>query len=174
MGIAGGGAVTNNPGTVAALVNGIEPSTANVQALVTGGTTYPIARKLYLNTIRGFENLLTSSDPSGVAGKDAELDLAECFANLPFSTFGAVGATQINVAHPSIGFVPLPGGASSKALCEDFNGTVCGDAANTDACENNTGLIPTSACNNGLRDGDETGVDVCPPARPTCNAGRCQ
>jgi hypothetical protein len=172
MGFAGGGAVTNNPGTVAALVNGIAPSTANVQALVTGGTTYPIARKLYLNSIRGFETLLDSS--AAVAGKDAELDLAECFSNLPFSTFNTVGAAQINVANPSIGFVPLPGGATSKALCEDFNGTACGDTSNTDACENNTGLLPTSACNNGLRDGDETGVDVCPPARPACNAGRCQ
>lgn len=169
MGFAGGGAVTNNVGTSAALVNGIQPSTANVQALVAGGTTYPLSRKLYLNTIRGFENLLASNDPTGVAGKDAELDLAECYANLPFSTFASVGTAQINVASPAIGFVPLPG-ATPKALCEDFNGTACTDATNTDACENNTGLIPSSACDNAVRDGDETGVDVCPPARPTCNS----
>jgi hypothetical protein len=166
IGFAGGGAVSSNPGTVAAQVNGVAPSTANVQALVSGGTTYPLSRKLYLNTIRGFETLLASD--AAVAGKDAELDLSECYANLPFSTFGTVGTAQINVASPAIGFVPLPG-ATPKALCEDFNGTACGDATNTDACEGNTGLIPASACDNGVRDGDEVGVDVCPPARPTCN-----
>jgi hypothetical protein len=168
IGYAGGGAITNNPGTVAALVNGVQATPATVQALVAGGTAYPLSRKLYLNSLRGFENLLTSSDPSGDAGKDAELDLAECYANLPFSTFASVGTSQINIASPAFGFVPLPG-ATPKALCEDFNGTACTDATNTDACENNTGLIPTSACNNGLKDGDETGPDACPAARPTCS-----
>ena len=179
IGYAGGGSVTNNPpvggrpGTIAALVNGVPATPTTIQALVAGGTTYPLSRKLYLNTIRGFETLLTSSDPGLPTGKDAELDLAECYANLPFSTFASVGTAQINVASPSFGFVPLPG-ATPKALCEDFNGattgsTSCGDAVNTDACENNTGLIPTSACNNGLKDGDETGPDTCPAARPTCS-----
>jgi hypothetical protein len=177
MGLAGGGAVTNNPGTVATLVNGVAPNTATVQALLTGGTTYALARKMYLNTMRGFQTLLTSSDPGGVTGKDAELDLAECFAHLPFSTFANVGTGQLNVA--SFGLVPLPppvGGGAPKAFCEDFNGIRCGDPSNTDACQNNTGLIPAAACDNGYRDGDEVGVDVCPSVRPTCNVTthRCQ
>jgi ABC-type phosphate transport system substrate-binding protein len=176
MGYAGAGAVSSNPGTVAALVNGVAPTATTVQALVQGGTTYPIARKLYLNSLRGFETLLTSSDPAAPGGKDAELDLAECYAHLPFSTFASAGGTvQLNVAN--FGFTPLPapaGGGAVHALCEDFNGTSCGDATNADACSGNTGLIPKSSCSNGLRDGDETGVDVCPAVRPTCVAGTCQ
>lgn len=176
LGYAGGSVTMNNPGTVAALVNGVAPSTASVQALVKGGTTYPLARRLYLNSVAGFETLLTSSDPGLPTFKDAELDLAECFSHLPFSTFASVGgAAQLNVA--SYGLVPLPApssGGAARALCEDFDGRTCSDATNADACRNNTGLIPTSACNNGLRDGDEAGVDVCPAARPTCVSGSCQ
>lgn len=175
MGYAGGGAVSNNPGTVAALVNGVAPTPANVQALLVGGTTYPIARKLYLNSLKGFDSLLTSGDPGAPTGKDAELDLAKCFANLPFSTAAAFG-TAINVATP-YGFVPIPapvGGGTPHALCEDFIDSSCsGTTGNVDACKGNPTDIPSSACNNGYKDGDETGVDVCPAARPTCTAGVC-
>ena len=177
MGFAGGGAITNNPGTVAALVNGVAPTATNVQALVVGGTTYPIARKLYLNTIRGFDSLLTSSDPAAPTGKDAELDLAKCFSNLPFSATPTLG-TFVDVASSAFGFVALPapvGGGSASAICEDFVDSACsGVTGNVDACKNNPAGIPSSACNNGYKDGDETGVDVCPAARPTCNAGTCQ
>jgi ABC-type phosphate transport system substrate-binding protein len=177
MGFAGGGAITNNPGTVAALVNGVAPTATNVQALVVGGTTYPIARKLYLNTIRGFDSLLTSSDPAAPTGKDAELDLAKCFANLPFSATPTLG-TFVDVASSAFGFVALPapvGGGNASAICEDFVDSACsGVTGNVDACKNNPAGIPSSACNNGYRDGDETGVDVCPAVRPTCNAGTCQ
>jgi ABC-type phosphate transport system substrate-binding protein len=176
-GYAGGGAVSNNPGTVAALVNGVAPTTTTVQALVVGGTTYPIARKLYVNSLRGFDSLLASNDPNAPTGKDAELDLVKCFSNLPFSTFGAFGAAQLNVAAP-YGFVPLPapvGGGNAKALCEDFIDSSCtGTTGNVDNCKANPADLPSSACNNGYRDGDETGVDVCPAARPTCVAGTCQ
>jgi hypothetical protein len=175
LGYAGGGAISNNPGTVAALVNGVAPTPTTVQALIVGGTTYPIARKLYINSLRGFENLLTSSDPAAPTGKDAELDLVKCFANLPFSTAAAFG-TPINVASP-YGFVPLPtpvGGGTPKALCEDFIDSSCtGVTGNVDNCKGNPTDVPSSACNNGYKDGDETGVDVCPAARPTCTAGVC-
>mgnify|MGYP001550252104 CR=1 FL=1 len=176
MGYAGGGAISNNPGTVAALVNGVAPTTATVQALVVGGTTYPIARKLYVNSLRGFDSLLTSSDPAAPTGKDAEFDLVKCFANLPFSTAAGFG-TPVNVASP-YGFVPVPapvGGGNATALCEDFTDSACaGVTGNADACKANPAGLPSSACNNGYRDGDETGVDVCPAARPTCVAGACQ
>lgn len=177
LGYAGGGAVSNNPGTVAALVNGVAPTPTNVQALVVGGTTYPIARKLYLNSLRGFDTLLTSSDPAAPTGKDAELDLVKCFSNLPFSTAAAFG-TPINVASSSFGFVPLPAptvGGPAKAICEDFKDDSCPSVVgNVDNCKGNPTDVPSSACNNGYRDGDETGVDVCPTARPTCVAGTCQ
>ncbi|MES1175758.1 MAG: hypothetical protein ABUL62_15660 [Myxococcales bacterium] len=169
IGYAGKGAVTNNAGTTAALVNGIPNNTATVRALVSGGLTYPIARKLYLNTVQGFEVLHNSS--ATVAGTDAEEEMAKCYSTLLFNG-------TINVESPSIGFVKLPpatGATVEKPLCEDFNGastSLCSDAANTDACLGNDaisgGTIPSSLCDNGLKDGAETGVDVC-QSGTTCN-----
>ena len=167
IGYAGRGGVTNNPGTVSARVNGVAPTNANIQALVLGGTAYPIARKLYLNTLQGFEVLNGSS--ATVPGSDAEEELSKCYATLPFNG-------TINVESPAFGFVNLPpatGATTAKPLCEDFNGaSVCADAANTDACIGNDsfagGLIPSSLCDNGLRDGAETAPDVC-QAGTTCN-----
>jgi len=161
MGYARNGAVFNNPGNVAGLVNGVAPTQGTVQALVSGGTTYPLAAKLYLNTVRGFETLLTSSDPAAPTGKDAELDLAKCFA----TGAGVLGFMGIP------GLTSVPGGA----VCEDFPNNACsGVTTNTDACQGNPPGIPSSACNNGVKDGDETAVDVCPAVRPSCVSGVCQ
>ncbi len=61
IGFAGGEAVDENPGTVALQVNGVTPTLTTVQNLVTGGfPVYPISRKLYVNSLRGFENPLLS------------------------------------------------------------------------------------------------------------------
>jgi hypothetical protein len=179
MGYAGGGAITNNQGatdaekTIAAPVNGVAVSNASVQALIVGGTTYPIARKLYVNSLKGFETLL-NSDNTTAPGKDAELDLATCMANLPFSTAATYG-TAVNVASP-FGFVPLPSpttGGNAKALCEDFNNGSCSGAVNTDGCQGNPAGLPSSSCTNGYRDGIETAVDTCPTGT-TCQAsGAC-
>jgi hypothetical protein len=176
IGYAGRGALATNPGTTSALVNGIANTVPNIQGLVLGGTTYPLARKLYLNTLAGFETLHTSAStasPNTVAGTDAEEELAKCYATLPFNGTIAVDST-------SFGFVRLPphaGATSEQPLCEDFNATsVCGattDPTNTDACIGNDtfagGLIPTSFCNNGLKDGAESAPDVCQTGT-TCNA----
>lgn len=166
LGYAGGGAVSNNQGptdaekTIAAPVNGVAVSNTSVQALIVGGTQYPIARKLYVNSLRGFD-VLAGSDNTA-AGKDAEFDLAACFSNLPFSTAAAFG-TAVNVASP-FGFVPMPAptvGGNPKALCEDANlTTLCAAATNADACVGNPAGIPSSSCSNGYRDGVETGVDT--------------
>jgi ABC-type phosphate transport system substrate-binding protein len=169
IGYAGNGAVTTNPGTTAALVNGIQLNKTTVQALVLGGTTYPIARKLYVNTLQGFD-ILHNSDTVTYPDFDSEEELAKCFATLPFTT--------INVENPSIGFFklpPSPGQTQEKPLCEDFNNLLCtaDTTTNEDGCVGNEniagGIIPTSLCDNGLKDGDETGPDVCPTVRPTCN-----
>lgn len=166
LGYAGGGAVSNNQGptdaekTIAAPVNGVAVSNTSVQALIVGGTQYPIARKLYVNSLRGFD-VLAGSDNTA-AGKDAEFDLAACFSNLPFSTAAAFG-TAVNVASP-FGFVPMPApttGGNPRALCEDANlTTLCAAASNADACVGNPAGIPSSSCSNGYRDGVETGVDT--------------
>ena len=168
IGYAGRGAVSNNPGTVSSKVNGIDNSVTTIQALVLGGQTYPLARKLYLNSVQGFD-ILNGSDATKPG--DAEEEMAKCYATLPFNG-------TIDVQSSSLGFVSLPPSAGStvKPLCEDYVGStasLCADATNTDACLGNElfagGVIPTSLCNNGLKDGAETGPDVC-QAGTTCNA----
>ncbi len=177
IGYAGREATTNNVGVTSALVNGIANTDANIKALVLGGNVYPLARKLYLNTIQGFDVLPTSDNT--VAGSDAEEEMAKCYGSLLYN--GTIDVSNFGFVH-----LPLTTGASvEKPLCEDFNGaTTCSpvDASNTDACvgndtiANSNGLIPTSSCTNGLKDGDETAPDVCPAARPTCNTttNHCQ
>jgi len=167
LGYANRRAVADNPGTSAALINGVAATNPTIQALLVGGTTYPFSHSVFLNTARGFESLHASD--ATVPGSDAEEELSRCFATLPFNG-------TINVAAAPFSLVPLPAPAGftvPQPLCQDFNGSsLCGEASNSDACVGNDGIgggIPTSSCQNGLRDGDETGPDVCPAARPTCN-----
>lgn len=100
------------PGAVCLCLNGACPTDENITNLV-----YPFARKLYSNTLVGFENL---------TGDEAEF--AQCVAK-------SVGPIVAN--H---GFIPVPGGVS----CEDFDETKCsgGPAQNTNACANNVAPIP--------------------------------
>jgi hypothetical protein len=168
IGYAGGGAAAGSTGVSEALVNGVVASNATVQNLITGGTpVYPFSRKLYVNSIRGFGNLnSTAALPDVDATKDAETELVKAFASLPFNG-------TIDVTNAAFGFIPLPSGA---AFCEDYVGSstsLCSDASNTDACAGNPAGIPSSSCTNGVRDGDETGIDTCPAARPNCVAGTC-
>jgi len=167
IGFAGRRSVTNNSGTVAALVNGIANTKANIQALLLGGNAYPLASKLYLNTLRGFEQLHDSD--ASTPGTDAEEELTKCFATLPFN-----GA--INVESTALGLTKLPamnGAATEKPLCEDFDGqALCGDSTNTDACVGNEtiagGAIPGSSaapsqCSGGgtVNDGNSCTADSC-------------
>jgi hypothetical protein len=175
IGYAGRGGVSNNPGTTSAKVDGIDNTTDTIKALVLGGSTYPLARKLYLNTLQGFEILHNSTVATGTG--NAEEEMAKCYSSLLFPNGSTPAA--INVDSSSLGFVKLPpatGATAEKPLCEDFNGASnCADATNSDACVGNDGvatlggLIPTSLCDNGLKDGDETATDVCPAVRPTCS-----
>jgi hypothetical protein len=131
IGFAGREAETLSPlGSVAALtVNGKAPTQANIEALVTtpADTTddYPLARKLFFDTIDGFENIT-----------GGERELAKCFAN----------SALIGPIMTGRGFIPVPGGVQ----CQDFNetqanpsgGTGCGQAMRTDACTNNPAGFP--------------------------------
>lgn len=167
IGFAGRGALTNNPGTTSALVNGIANTADNIRTLVTGGLIYPFAHQLYINALFGFDVLHNSSPFFG--GVDAEEELVKCFATLPFNG-------TINVESAPYGFVSLPspiGAAQSQPLCVDFDTkNRCGSFSNTDACIGNEliggGVIPTSSCTNGLLDGAEVKPDVCPQSQ-TCN-----
>jgi hypothetical protein len=127
----GGRSAGSEPGTTALKVNGVAPATACVRSLA-----YPLARKLYLNTMIGFEN---------VTGQ--ERSLAECFAGS-----GLSAGTSIDAIASSFGFTTL--GASP--YCEDFNEVAnCGAAdPNTNACANNEGAVPgastSTTCGNGV------------------------
>jgi hypothetical protein len=109
-------------GTDTALsVAGKFPTVGNIQALVATPSDpsddYVLARKLYVNTLIGFEN---------VTG--GQLELAKCFGN------NNITRPIINNRH----FVELPHGVE----CADFVGGGC---STVDACANNpAGLITNS------------------------------
>jgi len=167
---AGGQAVEDNPdlspgngladATVGLHVNGVLPNTTNIQNLVTGGLpVYPFARKLYVNTLRGFHNPI---DEGGLPDRETELVKA-------FVVETATGGGSIP---EDFGFVSLPGGGA--AFCEDFNengncptqecttvaGRITCTDANTNACAagaNSVAGIPDSAafCGNGIPEAGE-------------------
>jgi hypothetical protein len=118
IGFAGREATAVVPGITGLTINGLPPTQANIEALVTTASTaddYPLARKLYFNSIKGFQDPLV---------RDGEYELAKCMGKSSL-----VGPIALNR-----GFVQVPGGV----LCEDFNGTVCpGAPANVNACADN-------------------------------------
>jgi len=151
--------VALNPGSIDVFVNGVEGTTTNVQNLVTGGTPiYPFARKLYINSLRGFHNPILAA--GATTDSDGETDLARHF-------FSDIPGT---VVPSSFGYVALP----FASFCEDFNetglcptqqgcttaGTVttC-TTANSNACAAATTIagIPdsTAYCGNGVVDTGE-------------------
>ena len=126
-------AVNGVTDVLALKVNGLDPADLCVRNLLvnpTGSTTYPLSRKLYLNTLKGFENV--SGD---------ELKLAGCFA-------------KRSVVDPIVtarGFVTLSPVASTRpTFCEDFpEPTTCPTtpaAANVDACKAVTNPSPIPSC----------------------------
>jgi ABC-type phosphate transport system substrate-binding protein len=106
-------------------VRGIAPTNTAIENLVTTpdpSDDYPLARKLYLTTLNGFES--TTLDTG-------EKQLALCMAN----------ASIINPIMTANGYLPIPGGVR----CEDFNESTCAGApANANACANNPAGIPTN------------------------------
>jgi cysteine-rich repeat protein len=121
----------SEPGTVALKVNAVSNIASCVRSF-----EYPLARKLYLNTLVGFEN---------VAGQ--ELSLARCFAGT-----GLSGSATIDAMVAMHGFVPL----GVAPYCEDFNEvSLCGvPGPNTNACTNNPSPLPggttSTTCGNGV------------------------
>jgi hypothetical protein len=99
-------------------VNGLPPTVANIEALVLTASTaddYVLSRKLYFNTLKGFQDPLL---------RDGEYELARCMGR--GSLVGPVANNR--------GFVAVPGGVR----CEDFNESVCpGAPANVNACGDN-------------------------------------
>jgi hypothetical protein len=107
------------PGITALTVNNLAPSDGNIQNLVLTGSTaddYPLSRKLWFNSIRGFE------DPTLATG---EYELAKCMGK---------SASLAGIA-TGLGFVPVPGGVRCESFT-DTSPTGCAASA-SDSCLNN-------------------------------------
>jgi len=138
IGYAGLGAV-QQPNADAMRLDGMVPTTGNVQSFA-----YPLSRKLYLNTLKGFGAV---SDTSG------ELTFAKNEAN----------KAEIDYYVANEGFVVLPdsitlGGSAGAPYCEDFNEQArCAASSNANACAGNPSGIPTGGtiCGNGTRESYE-------------------
>jgi hypothetical protein len=105
---------TTIAGTIAAKLAALEPTTDCVRNLITGaGAPYPFSRKLYLNSMVGFES---------VTGQ--ELALAGCFAN----------EALVNPIVSANGFITL----GQDVFCEDFPENTCpGQTSTNNACTGN-------------------------------------
>jgi len=91
------------PGSKALLVNNLLPTDANVLSL-----TYPLARKLFLDSLVGFANIQDSSE------KALASNAAGCYGDIP----------TVQAAAVQFGFVPLPQSTTAEE-CVDFDETQC-------------------------------------------------
>jgi cysteine-rich repeat protein len=164
------GGITNPGGTVtgAMRVDGMNPNPTTVQASAscssgTCGTAptstqfpYPMARKLYVNSAVGFQNVLAQT--AGDSNVTGEIQLAEYLSD-PTGTATGV-ATPINTVMTNDGFFnmgPLNSAAGSNAtFCEDYNQVmICnsGSGTNDNACSRNpsgiVGATGSTTCGNG-------------------------
>jgi ABC-type phosphate transport system substrate-binding protein len=105
-------------------VNNNRPTAKNIRELlkpVPGTNLYPLARKLWLNTMIGFENVVDK--PTG-----EEDTLLSCYTN----------RTIVDAAVNKVGFTTLDDTGTLPIQCQDFNDLLCaGQVANVDACANN-------------------------------------
>jgi cysteine-rich repeat protein len=130
------------PGNGGIPVFNVSPQLNFVQKLGLAGE-YPLARKLYLNSLVGFSALPTPD--STLAHFEAS----------PSSGFDSIltndGYFELG---PQAGSVTT--GTANAQFCEDFNeALVCGASTNVNACPNNpTGLIPNAntVCGNAVRE----------------------
>ncbi len=101
---------------------------------------YPIARRLFLNAVNGFESIDPALNPGESNDKKNEYKLAQCYGLDDDGTGPHGEAAKIATANPpaGFGFIPLPG----AAFCDDVSKNVCSGAA---ACTNNTGAIPSTS-----------------------------
>jgi hypothetical protein len=140
------------------------------------GFTYPLSRKLYLNTIQGFANV--TGDELQLAG--CETDLAQ---SGPIPTPAGLLTTNPFSGVTTFGFVTLaPTVNSGEPYCEDFNEqALCGRPSNANGCPSATPSNFTNfpavntTCGNGVIDPYEEcdqGTLNGPPPRPCSLACR--
>jgi hypothetical protein len=137
IGYAGREAADATFGSVSVQVDAVPPTDECVRNLITNpGQKYQIARKLYLNTAQGFENIDSVDDAGDADNNDVrQYRMAGCFADRAF-------IEPLVTAH---GFIPLSGpGAPMSPFCEEFaQETTCNPAqpAGTPAC-GTSGVFP--------------------------------
>ncbi len=110
-------------GAIALKVNGVDPEIQCVRNLIASpffpavGSTYPISRRLFVNTMKGFDN---------VTGDEKKM--ATCYQN----------RTLIDTFVSSRGFITLsPTAAGRPAYCNDFTEVAtCNAGSNVDQCKN--------------------------------------
>jgi len=113
--------------------NGIDPQTQCVRNLIAStffpavGGTYPIARRLFLNTLKGFDQV-TGDERKG----------ALCFQN----------RTITDPIATARGFITLSATAAGRpSYCSDFNEqTTCAAGANVDQCKQHVVGSPFPKC----------------------------
>jgi hypothetical protein len=150
LGYAGREATDNpsSPVAIAAPVGNVAPTINNIQALInpTLGTPYPLARKLYFNSILGFDAIRTEVNTPAV-GDQEQRQLIQC---LESTTNPAPHAAALLAA----GFIPVPalpagqgvpghvvefrtgGGTTPGLICEDVNEiTACGGSVDAPNCQ---------------------------------------
>jgi hypothetical protein len=158
VGLAGRQALTSNPVVGALKLNKQSPDALCIQ----GGTdalgnavgwfTYPLSRKLYLNTLPGFAAVSDFEEHQLVG---CETDLAQPTAATP------AGLVTMNAAFA--GFVPVgPLVNGGEPYCEDFNEQMlCGAGGNVDSCPTTPApfdAFPTAnhtICGNGVKEAYE-------------------
>jgi hypothetical protein len=188
IGYAGRGAANNavndNLSTNAIKINKQDP----IELCITGndagitGFTYPLARKLYLNTIRGFANI--SGPELQLAG--CETDLAQSAPPFTVATPPGLMTDAGATSAPTFGFINIPGYVNGgEPYCEDFNEnmlcSVTTFPVNTNACATaptNFSAFPAfnTVCGDGIQDPFEDcdcGTTTSPASSPATNVANC-
>ena len=139
---------STNPNTDAIKLNKQNPNAECIQAHF----LYPFARKLYLNSIRGFG--LTDGEELQLLG--CETDRAQPSLVPPTPA----GLMTTNIV--AVGFLAIPSFVNAgQPFCEDFNeAAICGAASNNNAC---LGMTPNlddfpdfnTVCGDSVRDAFE-------------------
>jgi hypothetical protein len=141
--------------------------------------SYPLANKIYLNTIPGF--VAATGNEQALVG--CETDLAQLNPPLPAASPAGIMTAQIAAA----GIIPIPMSYNSgEPFCEDFNEQMlCGATVNVQSCPtvvpSNYTAFPTAnstTCGNGIQEAfEQCDCGVAPPGpgplSPSTNVTNC-
>ncbi len=119
-------------------IDQVYPNSAAVLALGQQSNEYQIGRKLYFNSLVGFNAIAGSTGDPGALGELALAEFETNEANIA-PILAPIGYFALAGSNPTTGndAAGVPFNAFNAPFCEDFNEqTVCGASGNTDACGN--------------------------------------